>query len=57
MANTPVLEALFPAAALVGLLGLCSLAPRRARLLYLTPISATTLAILALAALGIAVLR
>ncbi|MFH9072693.1 hypothetical protein [Streptomyces alboflavus] len=57
MTNTPALDALFPTAALIGLLGLCTLAPRRARLLYLSPISATTLAILALAILGVAVLR
>ncbi|MFZ3556455.1 MULTISPECIES: hypothetical protein [unclassified Streptomyces] len=48
---------LFPVAALIGLLGLCRIAPRRHPLLYAAPVSATAVGILALAAVGMALTR
>jgi hypothetical protein len=52
-----VLTVLFPTAAVIGLLGLCTIAPRRHRLFYAAPVSATTVCVLALAALGMALTR
>lgn len=52
-----MLALLCPLLALLAAAGLCVVAPRRTRLLHLAPVSATTVGIIALASLGMALIR